>query len=94
MVSASLGRSQADSIDGSGRTVLQDSLNIRFEQQGTRRLVGVVANYDRLALKITHELIGLTFGWKLSPVVSRIRSPGYGVRISKFRDVIATLCGE
>src|SRR4029077_19089323 len=81
-------------IDGSGCAVLQDSLNIQFEQHGTRRLVGVVANCDRLALKITHELIGLAFGWKVSPVVSRICSPGCGVRISEFRDVIAALGRE
>jgi len=37
------------------RTILQDSFNVSFEQRRTGRFVGVVADYDRLALEVTHS---------------------------------------
>lgn len=53
-----------------GRTILQQNLDVRFEQCRTGRACRFVANRNSLVLKVSNELPSIVLSGKFAPVAS------------------------
>jgi hypothetical protein len=57
-------------LGSGGGAVLQQALDIRFEQSRTGRVGRVAVDCHGFAFKVTNELLGFVLGWKFPPVTT------------------------